>query len=106
MNRRYVVSLAPAASKDLAEALEWYGQVDRDYGAGSNFRGRFLSALMALQERLAKNPRAFPPIMEYRFAILSRSIRHVVLFRIDEQNFRVRIFGVFGASRNCQAKIS
>lgn len=105
MSRRYVVSLAAGASEDLAEALEWYERVDRSYGAGSNLRGRFLLALKALQERLAKNPRAFPPIMEYRFAILSRSFRHLVLFRLDEQNLRVRILGVFGPGRNWQAKI-
>lgn len=87
------MSLAAGASEDLAEALEWYERIDRSYGVGSNLRGRFLLALMALQERLAKNPQAFPPIMEYRFAIPSRSFRHVVLFRLDEQNLRVAFSG-------------
>jgi plasmid stabilization system protein ParE len=55
-----------------------------------------VEALSELQGKLAENPRAFPPIKEYRFSVLSRSFRYVVLFRVDEKSRRIRILGIFG----------
>jgi plasmid stabilization system protein ParE len=104
MKRSYTVSLASDAAREMAEISAYYNQIDQDYGAGSNLRGRFLEVLASMNERLAENPRSFAPIQEYRFAVLSRSFRHVVLFRLNEEHRHVRILGIFAPGRDWRPK--
>jgi toxin ParE1/3/4 len=86
------VRLTRAAKAELAAALDWYD------GQGPGITPRFVMEYEALLDRLAENPRQFPPMGRNTRRAGFRHFPYGLLFRIRAD--AVEIFACFHGRRH------